>query len=260
MGRGNDLHWGLDGNLYVDNFFGSGQILRYDPQGNPLPSGSRTGANFTDPVAGYWANGFAFGPDGKLYVAEVNKSTNNGEILQHDPNGDLLGTFVATGTAGVRFIDSIRFGPNGNLYVADESSGTTGRVLEFSGQDGSLVSVFVDTHSGGINLPAGLLFYDDGASPHTSAAQGRHALPDPTLGSARLAAGRSGQVHASLNAAVGTGNHPTARIPVARETMVSQRDSATGRAGARSSPAIDHLAEGAFPDLSLVGADLSDLR
>jgi hypothetical protein len=178
MGRGNDLHWGPDGNLYVDNTEGAGQILRYDAQGNPLPSGSRDEANFTDPVPGHFANGFTFGPNGYVYVAEDNPARTRGEVLQYDVDGNLLGTFIPESTAGLGFIDGVRFGPNGDLYVTDLANH---RILEFSGQDGSFVGVFVAPGSGGLVNPAGLLFYDDRTSASTAATHDGNARTDAAL-------------------------------------------------------------------------------
>jgi hypothetical protein len=67
---------GQDGNVYV-NSYGSGDtpvnsVMRFDGKtGAPLPSGSRTGANFVTPNDGglHGTEGLTFGPDGFLYVA-----------------------------------------------------------------------------------------------------------------------------------------------------------------------------------------------
>jgi hypothetical protein len=252
MGRGNDLHWGPDGNLYVDNSGGGGQILRYDPQGNPLPSGSRIDANFTDPVSARSANGFTSGPDGKVYVAEDNLGRTRGEVLQYDADGNLLGTFIPQGTAGVGFIDGIQFGPNGDLYVTDE---TNGRVLEFSGQDGSFVRVFVG-RSGGLVIPAGLLFYDDGTSPSTAGEHDYSARTDSALGSVALASGQPDPVQVTPGSVTEFRHQPDMGRPVGdAQVMPTQPMSA-------SAPVLPHQVKPA-DDLSgppLGGLELADFE
>jgi hypothetical protein len=192
-----------------------------------------------------------------VYVAEDNQARSKGEVLQYDADGNLLSTFIPQGTAGVGFIDAIRFGPNGDLYVTDL---TNRQILEFNGQDGSFVRVFVSTGSGGLVNPAGLLFYDDGTSPTTSVVQGHDALPDPSLGSASMAARHSDPVLTPLNSVDGAGNQPITESLVVGDAPVSRLDSATTPAGALRHRAVDQLAEDESPNVSLIGLDVSDLR
>src|SRR6266404_4837313 len=154
----NDLHFGPDGNLYVDNSSGAGKdhgkILRYDATtGDPLPSAGKDGANFITPNDGglVWANGFAFGPDGMLYVA--NDFTPNGpsNILRFDgTTGNFVDVFVS---GGLGFVDGILWGPDGNLYVTSNTS-TQASVNRYD-PSGNLIGVFVAPNAGGLQFAAG---------------------------------------------------------------------------------------------------------
>jgi hypothetical protein len=159
----NDLYFGPDGNLYVDNSGGAGKdhgkILRYDAAtGNPLPSTGRDGANFITPNDGglVWANGFAFGPDGMLYVA--NDFTPNGpsNILRFDgTTGNFLSVLVSS---GLGFVDGLVWGPVGNLYVTSNTSKQASvNRYDFSG---TLINTFIAPNAGGLQFAAGLLFWD----------------------------------------------------------------------------------------------------
>jgi hypothetical protein len=176
MGRGNDLHWGPDGNLYVSlgPSNGEGKILRYDSTGTPLGvDGSTTDATFINVGPGLLCNGFGFAPDGNIYVAvdNYNAQTNHG-VFRFNPDGtpnpadgQTGATFVLPGSGGVRFIDGIGFGNDGNLYVTDQYKG---RILEYDINDntGAFLGVFVDRGSGGLGtFPGTILFYDDGTGP-----------------------------------------------------------------------------------------------
>lgn len=163
LGYANDLHFGPDGNLYVDNSSGAGKdhgkILRFDAAtGDPLPSAGRGGANFITPNDGglSWANGFAFGPDGMLYVA--NDFTPNGPstILRFDgTTGNFVDVFVS---GGLGFVDGIVWGPDGNLYVTSNTS-TQASVNRYDAS-GKLIDVFITPGAGGLQFSAGLLFWD----------------------------------------------------------------------------------------------------
>jgi hypothetical protein len=180
MGRGNDLHWGPDGNLYVSLSGSVGKILRFDSSGIPNGvNGSNTDATFIDVGSGVFCNGFGFGPDGNIYVSIDNSDFTTGRVLRYNPDGtpnpadgQTGATFVPIGSGGVRFIDGIGFGNDGNLYVTDQatSGGMGGKVLEYNINDnsGGFLGAFVDAGSGGISLPAGIQFYDDGTAPHGS--------------------------------------------------------------------------------------------
>jgi sugar lactone lactonase YvrE len=182
----NDLHFGPDGHLYLDNFGASGQVLRYDENtGAPLPAAGRPDANFIDPGAGGLGgpNGFAWGADGNLYVANASPSTTAPRILTYDgTTGDFRGVFVPADPS-IGFIDGIGWGPDGNLYITSTRSGGIGvtGILSFA-PGGTPLGVFGATATSGLTSAAGLLFYDDGTPP-----------PSPHGG---------GQDHAQLDALV----------------------------------------------------------
>jgi DNA-binding beta-propeller fold protein YncE len=60
--------------------------------------------------------GLTFGPDRDLYLA----STGTDSILRFDAaTGNLAGSFVVPGDAGLSRPEGIAFGPDGNLYVSN---------------------------------------------------------------------------------------------------------------------------------------------
>jgi sugar lactone lactonase YvrE len=175
MGRGNDLHWGPDGNLYVSLSVPGpdGAVLRYDSTGTPLGvDGSTTDATFIDVGPGSLCNGFGFGPDGNIYVAVDDISSTIGSVLRFNPDGtpnpadgQTGAIFVPAGSGGVRFMDGVGFGYDGNLYVTEPQAG---RILEYDINDnnGAFLGAFVDSGSSGLQAPGTVLFYDDGTGPN----------------------------------------------------------------------------------------------
>jgi sugar lactone lactonase YvrE len=154
-----DLHFGPDGNLYVSNFARSGpaQVLRYDSStGTPMPAAGRMMANFIDPRPGFATNGFAFGPDGNLYVSFDNFQDNTAGIGKYDgATGNLINLdFVPLGSGGVGRIDGIVFGPDGNLYATDVLNN---RVMRYGGTNGDFLGVFI-APGNGLSAAAGILF------------------------------------------------------------------------------------------------------
>jgi sugar lactone lactonase YvrE len=153
----NDLHFGPDGNLYVSNGDFSGKVLRYNPAtGAPLPGLGQVMANFITPVPGQLANGFAFGPDGNLYVSFDNQF----RIAKYNgTTGALINAnFVPPGSGGIGFIDGIAFGPDGNLYATSRLTGAmSNRVMKYDGQTGAFLGVFIGPGNG-LSEPAGLAF------------------------------------------------------------------------------------------------------
>jgi sugar lactone lactonase YvrE len=190
LASSNDLHFGPDGNLYVDNFDATGKLLRFDAStGNPLPASGRTGANFINPGAGGLAtpNGFAFGPDGNLYVSNANASATAPRIVRYDgTTGDFMDVFVAADPS-IGFIDGIGWGPDGNLYVAN-TVGAAGNILRFD-STGAPLGVFGDTGTSGLTSAAGLLIFDDGTAPH---GRGNHGQSNFQLASASLIQAQGG--------------------------------------------------------------------
>jgi sugar lactone lactonase YvrE len=189
----NDLHFGPDGHLYVDNFNASGKVLRFDENtGLPLPSGSRTGANFIDPGAGFLStpNGFAWGPDGNLYVSNANANGFDPRILRFDgTTGDFIDEFVAADPS-LGFIDAIAWGPDGNLYITNTIGGN-GSILGYD-STGAPLGVFGDTGTSGLVTAAGLYFYDDGTGPGIPHSGFHHGQTNSLLVSASLVRDQGG--------------------------------------------------------------------
>ena len=108
--------------------------------------------------------GLAFGPDGSLYVVRGGSDS----ILRFDGNtGASLGTFVPTGSAGLRMPSALAFAPDGSLLVASAGSGD---VLPYDGTTGSFLGApLVTSGSGGLDTPTGLLIIASAEVPEPSA-------------------------------------------------------------------------------------------
>jgi len=90
-----------------------------------------------------------------LYVS--NSGTNS--ILKYSTdNGAFLGTFVSSGSGGLKWPEGLTFGPDGNLYVSSFSSDN---ILRYNGKTGAFIDAFVTVGSGGLNGPHGLVFGSD---------------------------------------------------------------------------------------------------
>ena len=107
-----DLEVGPDGHIYILDWgiaWGGSTVLRYNAQTGAfidefIPKGT---AGLTN------ANGMAFGPDGKLYVAS-NYGAGGDRILRFDATtGAFVDVFV-----GVPWTADLAFGPDGNVCVA----------------------------------------------------------------------------------------------------------------------------------------------
>lgn len=128
-------------------------ILRYDQTtgaylGEFVPSGS---GGLLSP------HGFAFGPDGNLYVAHhVNRTNTTGRLSRYDgQTGAFLGVVIPAG-GGLVFGDDLLFGPNGTLYVADY---WTSRIQRYDPLTGASLGAI---SGGGLSGPAGLALGSDG--------------------------------------------------------------------------------------------------
>ncbi len=96
--------------------------------------------------------GSTFGPDGNLYVANVNDQA----IFRYNGvTGSYIDTFVP-GSGSLNAYLEPAFGPDGNLYV---SSSAGNKVLRYSGSSGAFMDVFV----GGLSSPVGITFGSDGS-------------------------------------------------------------------------------------------------
>jgi len=173
--------FGRDGNLYVADGDGPGQVQRYNGQ---------TGAfldTFVSLASGGLSHpsGMLFGSDGNLYVIATDQS----EVLRFQgPTGKhpgaFIDTFVTSGSGGLHIPLALTFGPDGNLYVANSqaNNSTPGGILRYNGKTGAFIDTFVAPGSGGLIKPLSVVFGAGGdlfvgssdatggsvASPHTS--------------------------------------------------------------------------------------------
>ncbi len=108
--------WTVDsGSSLVQKFSSGGKKLLEIPIGGQPPSGKFNGA--TD---------IAFGPDGRVYVAD---GYGNARILEYAPDGRLLGQWGAHGAGPGQFNvpHAIVIGPDSVVYVADRENGRVQR-------------------------------------------------------------------------------------------------------------------------------------
>ncbi len=139
---------GPDGLIYVTSEM-SQQILRYR---NDTLAFVDVFAAFTDADP----TGFAFGPDGNVYVAAFR--TNN--VRRLSGAGVPLDVPVAKGTAGLIGPDNgITFGPDGNLYIPGFYSSN---VVRFDPRTGT-ASVAVAKNAMGLGATRGILPERDGS-------------------------------------------------------------------------------------------------
>ena len=80
-------------------------------------------------------------------------------ILRFSNTGNLIGTFVASGSGGLKTPYQLSFGPDGNLYVCDSFGND---VLRYNGSTGAFMDAFVPPGSGGLQSPYTLTFGPDG--------------------------------------------------------------------------------------------------
>jgi sugar lactone lactonase YvrE len=154
--------FGSDGNLYVADGDGTGQVLRYGGQ-----KGDFLGV-FVQPGDGGLSHpsSMLFGPDGDLYVM----STDTSEIQRYQgPSGNSPGTYIDTfvtagSGGGLHQPLSMAFGPDGNLYVANSFANDpiSGGILRyqgpFGGQPGAYIDTFIAPGTGGLIKPLNLIF------------------------------------------------------------------------------------------------------
>ncbi|MEZ6059075.1 MAG: cadherin-like domain-containing protein [Planctomycetaceae bacterium] len=126
------------GGEYVSQFSGySGTSL-----GSFAPS--------TDGISGHAS--IVLMPNGNYLVSGVD----SGNILKYQPDGTLVGDFVAASDPDLNNPGGIAYGPDGHLYVADYGAG---KIVRFNGTTGAWIDDFV---ASGLSSPLGLQFGPDG--------------------------------------------------------------------------------------------------
>jgi streptogramin lyase len=95
------------------------------------------------------AHSMTFGPDGNLYVTDVE----NRSVLRYNGlTGAFIDTFVTPGSGGGGRTATIAFGPDGNAYVSSEAG-----VLRYHGTTGAYINTFIP-NGNGILSANGMLF------------------------------------------------------------------------------------------------------
>ncbi|MCX7888478.1 MAG: SMP-30/gluconolactonase/LRE family protein [Rhodobacteraceae bacterium] len=120
----------------------------------------------------HYANGVAFGPDGRLYVNE----SEAGRVISFAVGADggledrrLFIRLYRMGEDAGAYPDGIKLGPNGNFFVGQYSSG---RILEVA-PDGTLVRV----HDTGATAAPNLTFAPDGRVMYVMAVDNTAGAP-----------------------------------------------------------------------------------
>ena len=172
-----DLTFGPDGRLYLGDRpvggFGytqtgiavkryRGATGEYDPFDDPDPYAAfvRYGEGGLDQLGG-----IAFGPDGNLYVSNLDNFGNlPGNILRYDgQTGDFIDAFVPAGSSPLQEPGCLLFGPENTLYVCDWQNDAVYRYEgPLGGVPGSFLGEFVNPGTGGLDRPSGLDFGPDG--------------------------------------------------------------------------------------------------
>jgi large repetitive protein len=93
-----------------------------------------------------------FMPNGNYLVSGVD----SGNIVEYQPDGTLVGDFVAASNPNLSAPGGMAYGPDGNLYVADYGAE---RIVRFNGTTGAYLDNFV---ASGLTSPLGLEFGPDG--------------------------------------------------------------------------------------------------
>ena len=126
----------------------------------------RAGEQILPPGIVPFPRGFAFGRDGRLFLASGIGPNGEGDdtIRAFDPNGRLLPSWRVTDPA-LSPLD-LAVAPNGNVLVSSEypfaAPDAVTSVREYDATDGRLVRVFVPDASAAFRKPRGLRFGPDG--------------------------------------------------------------------------------------------------
>jgi WD40 repeat protein len=132
----------LAGDLLVVNVPSASikNILRFDPA-----TGQQLGVFVSTGSGGLgWPGAMTYGPDGNLYVAEVNASP-TGKINKYDGQSGVFLSVFATNII-LSSVYGMAFGPDGNLYT--HVSAAAGRVGRWNGQTGAYMGAFTAAAGG----------------------------------------------------------------------------------------------------------------
>jgi DNA-binding beta-propeller fold protein YncE len=91
-------------------------------------------------------------------VLLVSDDSNNNVERYDGTTGQLIDTFVTSGSGGLQSPRGLGYGPDGNLYVSKDTA--PGSVLRYDGTTGEFLDSFAS--AGGLNFPHGLVFGPDG--------------------------------------------------------------------------------------------------
>jgi WD40 repeat protein len=152
------ITFGPNGNLYVSTdgpvgVGGSPQVLEYSVNASGASLVATLQNGLTNPQAN--AQGIAFGPDGRLYLA-----TDAGGVKVYDASAAKFETFAAAPSSSTNDYDLAFSG--GHLFVTDFNEVVSGiaygRVLEYDAATGAYQGVFADTYptSGLLDRAAGI--------------------------------------------------------------------------------------------------------
>ena len=198
---------GADGFIYVTSEI-SQQILRY--RNDTL--------EFADVFAtlpGIDPTGFAFGPNGDVYVAGFRTN----EVRRLSAAGVPIDTPVAAGAAGLNGPDNgITFGPDGNLYIPGYNSNN---VIRYDPRTGG-VSVAVARSAQGLGHTRGLLAERGGRAMFITGEGSNQLLR------LDLATGALSVLNSRLNAPTGIDYAPDGDLLVVEGDTVRKLDAVTG--------------------------------
>ena len=155
------IAFGPDGNLYMASTASSEIYCFYGP------SSSSAGALLRDFAVSPSANtgvantgGMVFGPNGNLYVACFDSSSNEGSVEEYTTGGQAVTAFVAPGSGGLKQGAGLAFDPDsGNLYVVNNTYASTNKtsVNEYS-TTGQFLSEIVPQDANGAYYFYGIAF------------------------------------------------------------------------------------------------------
>jgi sugar lactone lactonase YvrE len=117
----------------------SGRVYVATGNGNPIVVVSASGGGLIvdfQPDASCFPTDVTVGPDGNIYTVCYDIPGLADRVIESDPNGLFLGTFVPPGTAPVSRTAGFAFGPDGRLYVTSEAND---RVARFDGTSGAFI-------------------------------------------------------------------------------------------------------------------------